>query len=197
MKRVAETARTLTIVAETGLARRAMLRAALAVGAIVFAAEALSACAPPRPASAAAAHPMVGVAAHPFELPSARGAGVLRLEPKAGTITIVDFWGVWCEPCKRSFPAWERISKRFAGKVRVVAVNVDDSADGIEAFLKETGATFEVAYRGGSTAEQYGARKMPTSFFVDGNGVVQHVHEAFADSDEAELVSLVEQLIAR
>lgn len=44
------------------------------------------------------------------------------------TPVIVKFFATWCPPCKRIQPEIDKLSKELAGKVKVVAVDVDKGA---------------------------------------------------------------------
>jgi thioredoxin 1 len=45
----------------------------------------------------------------------------------AGEPVLVDFWAQWCAPCRMIAPVVEAVAKDYAGRARVVKVNVDDS----------------------------------------------------------------------
>jgi thioredoxin 1 len=42
---------------------------------------------------------------------------------------IVDFWATWCMPCKMIAPVVEEISRDYAGKCKVVKLNIDDAME--------------------------------------------------------------------
>ena len=48
---------------------------------------------------------------------------------KSDKPVLVDFWGVWCGPCRALAPTIDRLADQFAGKVKVGKLNTDDSPD--------------------------------------------------------------------
>lgn len=145
--------------------------------------------------SAAESHPLLGAPAPAFELREVAGAPQ-SLAAHAGKVVIVDFWATWCQPCKQSFPAYQRLVERLAGALVVLGVSQDDDSQGIAAFRSETGAKFPLLWDDGkAVAKSYDPPSMPTAFVVDQSGIVRFVHVGYRDGDEATLEQEVRSLL--
>jgi peroxiredoxin len=147
-------------------------------------------------AHAVSDHPLLGVAAPALEVPTPDGKGRVTLSEHAGKIVVVDFWATWCEPCRKSFPAYQKLTQDFAGKVVVLGVSVDETPGDIPAFAKATGAKFPIGWDEAQTAARsYEPPKMPTSFVVDSSGIIRFVHAGYTPGDEAGLRDEVKSLM--
>ena len=67
---------------------------------------------------------------------------------------LVDFWAVWCGPCKAIAPVVDSLATAYAGKLKVAKVNVDEN---------------------GATPSRYGIRGIPTLLFFKGGKVADQV----------------------
>jgi peroxiredoxin len=141
-------------------------------------------------------HPLVGVSAPSFELPAHQGGSQVSLSEGQGKVVIVDFWATWCEPCRDSFPAYQRLAERFSDKLVVIGVSEDDEPDGIAKFASETGAKFPLVWDDGKALSQkYSPPTMPTSYIIDKNGIVRFVHVGYKSGDDAEIEAHVSSLV--
>lgn len=67
---------------------------------------------------------------------------------------LVDFWAVWCGPCKAIGPIVDGLAASYAGKVKVVKVNVDEN---------------------GATPSRYGIRGIPALLLFKGGKVADQI----------------------
>jgi cytochrome c biogenesis protein CcmG, thiol:disulfide interchange protein DsbE len=146
--------------------------------------------------SAGASHALLGAPAPEFELREMAGGGDQSLAAYAGKVVIVDFWATWCQPCKQSFPSYQKLVQQMNGELVVVAISQDDDAKGIAAFVSETGATFPVVWDDGkAVAKSYDPPTMPTAFVVDKSGIIRFVHVGYRAGDEVTLEEEVRSLL--
>ncbi|MBR3681537.1 MAG: 4Fe-4S binding protein [Clostridia bacterium] len=57
-----------------------------------------------------------------------------------GKITVINFWGTWCGPCKAELPYFDRIAREYADTVTVIAVST--SYDGAQTAPEYVGENF-------------------------------------------------------
>ena len=125
-----------------------------------------------------------------------RSGSRVSLEKAKGKIVLVDFWATWCAPCRASFPKYEALAKKYSSDVVILGISEDDEPDEIKEFAKETGVGFALAWdKDKGVASQYHPDAMPTSFIVDRNGLVRHVHGGFRDGDEQVLEGYIKELL--
>ena len=67
---------------------------------------------------------------------------------------LIDFWAVWCGPCKAIAPVIEEIAVEYDGKVKVGKLDVDQNQ---------------------KTAMQYGVRSIPTILIIKSGEVVSQI----------------------
>lgn len=61
----------------------------------------------------------------------------ITLNEVSGEVRLVNFWATWCPPCVREMPALGRLETMVEGDARVIAINVGDPAEAVEAFVLE------------------------------------------------------------
>lgn len=116
-------------------------------------------------------------------LPEASFAGLadpdrtVRTSDWLGTPTVVNFWATWCAFCLEEMPALQEASQRLDGRVHFVGIDRQDPREEALEFLERTGVTYDqVASPDGRFFETVRARGMPTTLFVDADGLVRHRH---------------------
>jgi putative thioredoxin len=103
---------------------------------------------------------------------------------------IVDFWAAWCGPCKQLTPMLEKIVKTYAGKVRLVKVNVDEHP-GIAGQLRIQSLPTVYAFRDGRPFDGFmGAQPESTV-----RAFVERLVGAEAEDDIASVLATGEQAL--
>jgi len=80
------------------------------------------------------------------------------------TPVLVDFFAEWCGPCKMMAPILDELARDYAGKLKVVKVDVDQSAETAALFGVTAMPTFVLVKDGKETFRRMGAAPR-TAFF--------------------------------
>ncbi len=91
---------------------------------------------------------------------------------KSQTPVLVDFWAPWCGPCRAIAPLLDELADDYAGKLKVVKMNVDENPD---------------------TPGRYGVRGIPNLLIIKGGHVKDQIVGAVP---KGQLVRAVDQALA-
>lgn len=136
----------------------------------------------------------VGKLAPNFELDDLDGVRH-RLSDYRGKVVFINFWATWCEPCKIEMADIYDLEQARGDDVVVIAVNRSQSLERARDFLQTlprtdggTGVSFTVNGMDPDDTlfQAYRGLGMPTSYFINPDGVVTHVFTGFITRDVME-----------
>ena len=104
-------------------------------------------------------------------------SGTLQLASLRGKVVVLNFWASWCYPCKQEAPTLAAAAKRYAGRVVVLGVDVNDFAGDARKFAHRYGLDYPIVHDNHNvTSPTYGLTGLPETFFIDRTGkVIVHV----------------------
>ena len=136
------------------------------------------------------------------------GGGEVTVASLRGQVVLLDIFGTWCEPCRKSTPLMVSLYERFRTKglamVGLAKELTDDAAQAAES-VKSFREEFKVPYRlalcpdtiwDDLTRKAKVDRVVPTVLLVDRHGVVRYLMQGYDPGGEAALSDAIEKLLA-
>lgn len=119
----------------------------------------------------------------------------LHLHDYLGAPIVLNFWATWCPPCRAELPLFQELNHEFNANgqpVTFLIVNGGEDFDFANLYLNEAGIMLPAAFDGSreiraaastdtiyverarDVLRRYRIRGMPTTFFIDANGIIRH-----------------------
>jgi thiol-disulfide isomerase/thioredoxin len=157
-------------------------------------------------------HPAVGQRIVELRLePLTGGGSPVSIDDLQGKVTLINFWGPWCPPCRREFPHLQELEQHFRDNPRFQFLSIScsggpgsDEHMGPQTaeFLDEQRANFPT-YR--DPDQQFARHLMqvarlddfvfPTSLVVDQQGTIRGLWLGYLPGDERQVQRLIEAIL--
>jgi len=130
-----------------------------------------------------------GVPAPDFAFTTTEGA-TRRLSDYRGKRVVLDFWATWCGPRRKEIPHFVRLVKETSPAEFAVIGISDEDPETLAKFAADNGMNYPVGTAADKPPPYAGIRSIPTTFFIDRNGVIQNVLVGSHDYDALQLNAL-------
>jgi thiol-disulfide isomerase/thioredoxin len=112
------------------------------------------------------------------------------LKDYAGKVLVVDFWAVWCGPCKMIMPGLQNVHEKFKDKpVAVVGFSSDQKGSDAVAYKKKQGYTYGLLVEvDEATSRKYRVQGIPTIYVISPKGEIVWGRVGGGDPKELERV---------
>ena len=116
----------------------------------------------------------VGNAAPDFQVSDLDGKPV-SLSDFQGKPILINFWASWCRPCRTEMPYIQQVYEEWSNKGLVVlAINIGETPSETKEFMQDYELSFPVLLDiKRLVAQEYNVWSIPTTFFIDKNGIIQ------------------------
>lgn len=112
----------------------------------------------------------------------------------AGKPVVLRFWADWCKFCEPEMKLIDVVRQRHGERFLILAVNAGQDKATVEAFMKKLGVGYPAALDESSKiAKRFGVVGLPTTFLIDGQGIVRG--KIVGESDEAMFERHVQALL--
>jgi cytochrome c biogenesis protein CcmG/thiol:disulfide interchange protein DsbE len=124
-----------------------------------------------------------GVRAPQITLTTVGGERV-DLHALKGRRVVLDFWASWCNPCMRELPHFKRLAEASPADLVIVGISDEDAAT-VKRVAAEAGLGYPIAAAPSGLPKPFDQIEgLPTTFFIDRQGVIQSVLVGYHDYEE-------------
>jgi len=110
----------------------------------------------------------------PISLPTPDG-DMISLDDFPGQVVFVNFWGTYCPPCVAELPDLQEVYDELKDEgFVIIGLNAEEKPEKVKTFVRENGITFPIVISDDATVNAiFGLKHMPTTWFIDKNGILR------------------------
>ncbi|MBX3411912.1 MAG: TlpA family protein disulfide reductase [Pirellulales bacterium] len=163
---------------------------------------------------------LVGQPMPPLEVAAWVNGSPLSNEELKGKVVLLDFWAVWCGPCRATFPHLREWNEKYADRGLAIIgltkyyqygwdaeqqthTSIDDLSPADEQaalveFARHHQLTHRLAYlpEGSTLSEQYGVTGIPQMVVIDREGIIRLIRVGSGDENAHDIEAKLEELLA-
>lgn len=161
---------------------------------IVIGAAGLAGCkphsaSPPQQKKQVIAPGEIGSALPEFSVKDLQGHEISSAQLR-GKVVLIDFWGTWCQPCKKEMPGYQKLLDHYGPDGFVVIGfkfdTMPDTVDPIQ-FAKRIGVRYPLAVASEDVKQKFGGIEgLPTTLLYDRQGILRNKVIGFEYTDVVE-----------
>ena len=109
------------------------------------------------------------------------------VDPSAlGKVTVINFWGIWCGPCKNELPEFSEVATEYKDKVTIVAIHSVENFAGAPTYIKDYYSDSDIIFAADENLKQGNVYRdecyetfggdgyYPYTVIIDENGIITY-----------------------
>lgn len=123
--------------------------------------------------------PRTGALAPDFELLDVHTNKIVKLSSLRGKPVFINFWGTWCPPCRAEMPEMERLYSKYKDQIQILGVSMGprDYPEQVKTFVDQYKYSWTFIHDPDyAVATTYQVVAVPSSYFIDKDGVIRALH---------------------
>lgn len=143
-------------------------------------------------------NPWIGKPAPDFQFQGSDDEQPVSLSDLKGKPVLINFWATRCGPCRVEMPYLQQVYDEWQVKgLLLLAINIGESPSEIAEFMQSQELSFPVLLDSeGEIAQKYNIQYIPSTFFIDKDGIIQDMRVGSFQS-KAEIESSLSKLITQ